>query len=188
MDIKHLIKQKEYERIEHILRRHVVTFFPEVFLFVVLSSIPVVLWFLAQALFPLLFSHPAWFPIFVLGLSAYSLGVFVIFFTQFIDFYLDLWVVTNDRIVDVEQFGLFARTISEVDLFRLQDVTTDIHGFFPTIFKYGDVVVKTASDNKSIVFKNVYRPNHIREDLIRLSHQDRKKNYTKPEKPTNVIV
>ncbi len=174
MDIQHLIKQKPYERIIHVLRRHPLTFFPELLLFVVLAFVPVVLGFLANATFPIILTHAVWFPIFILGSSAYYIAILVFFFTQFIDFYLDMWVVTNDRIIDVEQFGLFARTISELDLFRIQDVTSDVHGFFHTLFKFGDVTVKTASDNKSIVFRNVKGPNKIREDLITLSHEDRK--------------
>jgi len=101
----------------------------------------------------------------------------VLFFTQFIDYYLDLWVVTNDRIIDIEQFGLFSRITSELDLFRIQDVSSDITGLFSTMFNYGDVIVKTASNNQSIIFRNVSDPNTIRENLIKLSHEDRKYHY-----------
>jgi len=178
MDIQHLIKQKPYEHIVHVLRRHPLTFLPEFFLFLVLAFIPIVLVLLANATFPIILTNEIPFTIFVLGTSAYYIAILVFFFTQFIDFYLDIWVVTNDRIIDVEQFGLFARTISELDLFRIQDVTTDIHGFFHTLFKFGSVSVKTASDNKSIVFKNVNDPNRIREELISLSHEDKKYHYS----------
>ena len=45
---------------------------------------------------------------------------------------------------------------------------------FPSIFKYGDVQIKTASQNIKIIFKNVPKPNEIREALIQLSDEDRK--------------
>ena len=61
--------------------------------------------------------------------------------------------MTNDRIVDIEQHGLFSRTISEVDLFRIQDVTVDIHGIIATLLNYGNLTVKTASDNIHIIHR-----------------------------------
>ncbi len=177
MNVSHLIKQKSYEKVEYVLRRHPITFLPKILLFLLLiSTIPIV-YFIFQSLFPTLFFNEIFFTCSVLFASIYYLGILLFFYEQFIIFYLDMWVVTNDRIVDVEQLGLFSRTISELDLFRIQDVTTDVHGLFATVFNYGTVTVKTASNNVHIVFKNIYRPNKIREDLIQFSHIDRKFHY-----------
>lgn len=184
MHIEELIKQKSYERIVYVLRRHPITFIPILVVFIILLLVPVALGFLATTLFPEIVASPTYGTLLILLASAYTIAIFVFFFAQFIDFYLDIWIVTNDRIIDVEQFGLFARTISELDLFRIQDVTTDVHGFFATIFKFGVVTIKTASSNKNIVFKNIPDPNTIRENLIRLSHEDRKYHYNQPASPS----
>ena len=179
MHISALIKQKSYEHIEYVLRRHPITFLPILFLFLVLAAIPPVLYYMINFLFPLLFNGGGVvYPLAILLASTYYLSIFLFFYARFIDYYLDMWIVTNDRIMDVEQLNLFSRTISELDLFRIQDVTTDVHGFFATVFHYGDVSVKTASQNINIVFRQVPSPNKIREDLIHLSHEDRKYHYT----------
>lgn len=178
MDISHLIKQKSYERVVYILRRHWITFIPKAVLFVVLLLIPIALWLLLANLFPQILEGAVFYSLLVLLGSAYYLGVLLFFYTEFIIFYLDMWVVTNDRIVDVEQLGLFARTVSELDLFRIQDVTTDVRGFFATLFNYGIVEIKTASTNVNIVFRDISRPNTVREELIQLSHEDRKYHNT----------
>ena len=177
MHLSFLIKQKSYERVEHVLRRHPITFVPILLLFVALLAVPVVVYAMITALFPIILTDPTLYPLAVLLVSAYYLGIYLFFYAQFVDYYLDLWIVTNDRIVDIEQFGLFSRTISELDLFQIQDVTTDVHGFFATVFHYGDVSVKTASANVNIVFRNVPRPNKIREALVRLSDEDRKYHF-----------
>lgn len=174
MHLSFLIKQKSYERVVYVLRRHPITFVPIAFLFVVLLLVPAAVYAMISALFPAALSGQTLYPLAVLLASAYYLGAYLFFYAQFLDYYLDLWIVTNDRIVDIEQFGLFSRTISELDLFQIQDATTDVHGFFATIFHYGNVSVKTASANISIVFRNVPHPNKVREDLIRLSDEDRK--------------
>jgi len=174
MLISHLIKQKSYEKIEYLLRRHPITFIPILFLFIILSLVPVALYFMTSSLYPQFLTGPASYPILVLFASLYYLSIYLFFYSQFIDFYLDLWIVTNDRIVDIEQHGLFSRTTSELDLYRIQDVTVNVSGFFPTIFKYGNLTIKTASSNSDIVFRNIPNPNQVRQGLIQLSEEDLK--------------
>lgn len=177
MQLSHLIKQKSYEKVEYILRRHWFTFLPKIILFLFLAVVPVLLYFMIQTLYPTLFDHGVVFALGLVFASAFYLSILVFFYTEFIVFYLDMWVVTNDRIVDVEQLGIFSRSISELDLFRIQDVTADVHGAFATLIDYGTVTIKTASNNINIVFKDVKHPNKIREELIQLSHIDRKYHY-----------
>ena len=174
MNVSYLIKQKSYEKVKFIARRHIFTFFIQILLFVILGAMPFGLYLMIRSLFPTLLSAQ---PIYALGVllgSIYYLSVLLFFFTSFVDFYLDVWIVTNDRIIDIEQFGLFSRTISELELFRIQDITTNVHGIFPTIFKYGDVIVQTASTNVGVVFRSVKNPDKIRESLLELAHEDYK--------------
>ncbi|MBP9761072.1 MAG: PH domain-containing protein [Candidatus Magasanikbacteria bacterium] len=177
MTVSHLINQKPYERVVHVLRRDAITFIPTLLLFAILLIIPLAIYTMIDGLFPLFFMQDTRYALGILAISLYYLSILLFFFHQFIIFYLDMWVVTNDRIIDVEQLGLFSRTISEIDLFRIQDVTADVHGVFATLFRYGTVTVKTASNNSNIIFFDIPKPNEIREELIHLSHEDRKYHY-----------
>ncbi len=174
MSVHDIIKQKSYEKIVFVLHRHAITFIPIIFLFLILLAVPIIVYFLIESLYPSLLETAPLFQLGILLGSIYYLSIYLFFYVQFIDFYLDIWIVTNDRIVDIEQHNLFHRTITELDLFRIQDVTTEVHGIFPTLFNYGNVTVKTASSNTNIIFKNVPHPNHIREQLIHLADADRK--------------
>ena len=177
MKIDELIRQKSYEKIEHVLRRHPITFIPKIILFLVLLCIPAILYLLLTNMYPLIFDGPVIYPLAVMFTSVYLLSVYLFFFAQFIEFYLDVWIITNDRIIDVEQLGLISRSVSEVDLFRKQDVTSDVQGVVATFFNYGKVAIKTASVNVNIIAHDVSAPNKIREALIRLAHEDRKYHY-----------
>lgn len=177
MHIAHLIKQKSYEKIEYLLHRHPITFVPIAFVFILLMLVPAGVYFLINSLFPNLLYSTIIYPLGILLGSIYYLSIYLFFYAQFVDFYLDMWIVTNDRIIDVEQHGLFSRTISEADLFRIQDVTVDIQGFFNTIFNFGNVTVKTASSNVHIIFYNVPNPNEIRQALIQLADEDRQHHH-----------
>lgn len=173
MTVRELIRQKSYEHIVYVLRRHWFTFVMEVIFMVLLFFVPIVVWYLISSIYPGFFNAESWRILGILGGSIYYLATLMFLFTHFIDFYLDVWIVTNDRIIDMEQFGLFSRTISELDLFQIQDATTEVDGFLATMFNYGDVIIKTASNNSSIVFRKVPDPNMVRRRLIELSHDDR---------------
>jgi membrane protein YdbS with pleckstrin-like domain len=136
--------------------------------------IPVAVYFLFANLFTDLFANETIFTLAVLLASVYYLSIFLFFYAQFVVFYLDIWIVTNDRIIDVYQHGLFARTISEFDLYRIQDVTVEIKGLFASLFNYGNVNIKTASGNANITFYNIPNPNEVRETLVELAEDDRK--------------
>lgn len=180
MQISQLIKQKSYEHIVYVLRRHPIVFLPTVVLFTVLYCVPFVVYFMISFLVSDISLDPRWFALVVLGGAAYILCISVLFFVQFISYYLDVWIVTNDRIIDIEQYNIFSRSVSELDLFRIQDVSSEVHGFIRSLFRYGEVEIKTASQSIDLVFHAVPHPDVVREDLIRLSHEDRKYHYTQP--------
>jgi membrane protein YdbS with pleckstrin-like domain len=174
MHLSTLIKQKDYEKIVHVLRRDPITFVPRILLFLILSLIPILAYYFLNNYFPALLQSPVPFTLLVLFASIFYLSISLFLYTEFTLFYLDVSIVTNDRIVEMEQLGLFSRTISELELFRIQDVTSEVKGLFPSMFHYGNVLVKTASENSHIIFFNIRNPEKIREELIKLSHEDRK--------------
>lgn len=174
MHLSYFVQEKLNEHVEYVLRRHWLTFVPSIIIFLVMLAVPVIVYFLIQKLFPDLLSGPIIFPLSVLFASTYGLFSLLFFYVQFIDFYLDLWIITNERVIDVEQKGLFDRTIAELELENIQDVTSNVQGFWGTIFHYGDTFIATASSTDTIIFKQIPKPDFIRQELIRLSEIDKK--------------
>lgn len=76
----------------------------------------------------------------------YLMAVVLIIFMFWIDYYLDIWIITSERVIDVEQLGLFNRKISEFMLDRVQDVTVEIPNFTATVLKYGNIIIQTAGE------------------------------------------
>lgn len=177
---KQVIKQKSYEKIIHLLRRHPITFVPKVLFFVILLGVEYGLYFLLSSMFPQLFVNNITYAILLLGATAYTLSILLFLYTAFINYFLDMWFVTNDRIVDVLQAGLFDRTISETDLYRIQDVTSKSEGLFATMFNYGEVNIQTAASQERFTFYNVHNPHKIREELVQLAEEDRKYHMKQP--------
>jgi len=59
-------------------------------------------------------------------------------------YYLDLWVITDRRIILVDQVGFFNRNVSIFRLERLQDITFKINGIIPTFLNFGALNAQTA--------------------------------------------
>lgn len=61
------------------------------------------------------------------------------------DYYLDLFVLTNERIITINQKGFFNREIGSFRLEKLQDMQVAINGLIPTFLDFGTVEAETAS-------------------------------------------
>lgn len=175
MSIRQLFIQHPGEKVDFTLRRHPLTFVPAVFLFLVLAALPYAMKAIFLAEKPIEFPHELARLGAVLLVSMYYLGVWLLFFGQFIDYYLDIAIITNDRIIDIEQKGLFGRSISELDLTRVQDVHSEIKGIVATLFSFGNVTVQSAAEDKNFIFHQVPNPHRARQRILELAALDRKR-------------
>ncbi len=175
MRVENLIDLSHNEKVLYFLRRHWIIFFVDVVMIAALMLMPVGVYFLLDRLFPALLVGAFSRPLLILLGSIFYLMAWLFFITSFVDYYLDAWVVTTDRIVDVEQHGLFSRTISELDLARVQDVTSEVKGVIPSIFNYGNVYVQTAGEVERFDFEQIARPHEVRKHLLELIEQDQKR-------------
>ena len=153
------------------LRRHWFIFFKIFLLFAVLFSLPVVIYYFFNAALPGIYDNPITYPILLVGVFIYYLMTLVFAFTFWTTTYLDVWTITTERIINREQNGLFNRVVSELDLYRVQDVTAEQKGFFATIFHYGDVYIQSAGSKERFVFEQVPNPYSIAKMVQRLDEK-----------------
>jgi uncharacterized membrane protein YdbT with pleckstrin-like domain len=91
----------------------------------------------------------------------------------FVDYYLDVWIVTDRRVINIEQKGLFSRQVSELYYAKIQDVTTEVKGLFPTFLNYGDLFVQTAAEKERFRFHNIPNPYEVKDLVMRLQKEGR---------------
>ena len=95
----------------------------------------------------------------------YLMVILLVFLTFWLDYYFDVWIITTERIVDIEQRGLFNREVSEFILKNVQDVTITIPGMIATFLKFGNIVIQTAGE-RSFTIKEVPDVYHIKNVII----------------------
>ncbi|MDP3985498.1 MAG: PH domain-containing protein [bacterium] len=99
-----------------------------------------------------------------------------------IEWYFTMCVVTNRRIVDIDQHGFFDRTVSEVAYQKIQDVSYRIKGVLPTILRYGTVVIQTAGSSAVVELRRMKQPERVADlinefrELEQVPVVDRRKN------------
>ncbi len=89
--------------------------------------------------------------------------IWVAFFILWTGYYLDILILTNKRIIEIEQKALFVREISTFRLDRIQDITVDVNGVIPTFFDFGDIHIQTAGEVPEISVKGIPDPHKVRE-------------------------
>lgn len=151
------------EQILLVLRRHWYVVFRRIALFAFTAFVPGVALLAAGTLGrPFVFDPRNLGSILgVLALSTYELLVWIFFYVAWLDYELDVFIVTDQRIVNIAQNGLFARTVSEQRLFRVQDVMSEVKGIIPTFLRFGTVYVQTAGEQGHFIFRNVPNPEHV---------------------------
>ncbi len=172
----HLTDHLPGEKVIAVFHRDAFIAVKRVIFFGLLLLLPIIVIGMINFLFPEL-AGMAWvFPALLLVGSAYMFFVWLLFFFSLIDYFLDVWIVTDQRIIDIHQAGFFSRSVSEVKLSRVQDISSEIEGFWPTMLKYGNVIVQTASEQSKLFFEEVPKPDHIRDLLVKLTSEHKPVN------------
>ncbi|MBI1957016.1 MAG: PH domain-containing protein [Candidatus Niyogibacteria bacterium] len=95
----------------------------------------------------------------------YMLVVLLIAFVLWMDYYLDVWIVTTERIIDVEQIGMFRREVSEFPISNIQDVTVEVPNFVATLFHYGNIRIQTAG-NQSFSARDIPNVERVKNVIL----------------------
>ncbi len=101
---------------------------------------------------------------FYLFLEFALLGLFL----NLTDYYLDIWIVTNEKMIFIELQGLFRRTVASVNLKSIEDITTEMKGIIPTFLDYGTIKVESAGTDGEFFFKQISHPNEVKDLILKV--------------------
>ncbi|MEK7514307.1 MAG: PH domain-containing protein [Patescibacteria group bacterium] len=89
-------------------------------------------------------------------------------FIRWTDYYLDVWYVTDRRVIEIEQHGFFNRHVSSMPFDKIQDITIETKGIFATLLNFGDLKVETAGDKEgNFMLPHATRPHKAKEIILR---------------------
>lgn len=160
--------QKEKETIILFLRAHLITNLTWIILpFILCFLPPIVFLFTSISGIDFLNTDIAKKFALVFTLLYYSL-VLSYFFISFLHWFYNVFIVTSERVIDIDYSDIVVHNIAIVAISHVQDVNYSQSGFIPTFFNFGDLFVQTAGEEKNFEAHSVPKPReatHIIGDL-----------------------
>ncbi|MFP3895634.1 MAG: cyclic nucleotide-binding domain-containing protein [Anaerolineales bacterium] len=113
---------------------------------------------------PLVTKLYPYYPFMLVPVTIFLVGLL---WWNMVDWGNDLYIVTNDRIVDIDKRPLFvSEERREASLGMIQHVSLEIPSFVAAAFDYGDVVIQTAGAG-SFTFNRVPNPHDVQNEIFR---------------------
>lgn len=149
------------------VRKHWFVMVPATFIVVIAIFAPFVAYGLVEVSVPIfaeiITAHIA---VFFFGSFLWALLWWMFWFLSWTDYYLDIWYITDKRIVDVEQKGVFHRVVATLRFEKVQDVTYESKGALAVLLDFGDIRVQTAGTAREVVIRYAQNPEQVKRDII----------------------
>lgn len=155
--------QDAEEVVELFLRQHPIVNLPWIFVAIILIIAPIFLFPFISAFLPFSLSVPLSYAL--VGTGFWYLAVFGFILVSFIQWYFNIYILTNERIVDIDFLYLLYKHIGVAELDKIEDISFNSTGFIATIFNYGTVLVQTAGESQVIEFELVPQPDKVVEAI-----------------------
>ena len=120
-------------------------------------------------------------------LSLYFALLVAFLFFEWTDYYLDTWIITNKRIIDVEQNGLFDRHVAEIPLSRVQDITIEVKGIIETFLHFGTIRIQTAGE-RDFFIHDVPHLQQLKDIILKGAEENRAQDQKEPPVTTEKIA
>ena len=125
--------QRENEKVAWVFRRHISTAKGGLFWLVIvmgLGYLPMVMWPGQQVMFWIFFGAT------ILGILGFCYSLML--------WYFSLYIVTDQRIRQVVQKGLFRKTVVDLGLDKVASISMNVPGLLAGLGNYGTIIIQTA--------------------------------------------
>lgn len=147
--------QEEHEKVLLLLRKHPITQISWVLLVALMLIAPL----FVLPYVPLYGILPAAHQSVIL-LGWYLLS-FAFLLEKALSWIFNVYIITDERIVDTDFYSLIYKRISEAKLDRIEDVTSETGGMLRSLFDFGTVTVQTAAEKREFEFEDVPHPGRV---------------------------
>lgn len=97
----------------------------------------------------------------IIGMMTWYMVTFAFSFEKFLSWYFDVFIITDERVIDIDFNNMLDKKFSEAKISMIQDITSRVSGVSQTLFNYGTVFVQTAAEVPEITFEKVPNPEKI---------------------------
>ena len=100
------------------------------------------------------------------GLAVGLIVGFLIFIPSYISWYFSVYIVSDQRLLQISQKGLWNRSVVDISLSQIQMVNYEIAGFNQTILGFGTIMMQTFVGD--LVIHEVHHPEKIQQKILKV--------------------
>ncbi len=100
------------------------------------------------------------------GLAAGFILAILVFMPSWIGWYYSLFIVTDQRLIQITQKGLFHRSVVDLSLTQIQMVNYQIAGLQETLLGFGTIMMQTYVGD--LVIHDVHHPAKIQKKMLNI--------------------
>jgi|SRR5579884_2000945 len=164
------IQQNADEVIELLLRRHPITNLPWIVTAVIALFLPFLILFADRTIGTNVISQlPGTVALELLIM--YDLLVLAYVVESFLFWYFNIYIVTNQHLVEIKFDSLLSRDIIELQYDEIQTVQSIIKGIMRETFNFGTVVIETAAKDEPEEFTDVPQPDMVADRIRDIQQQ-----------------
>lgn len=93
-------------------------------------------------------------------------------FEEFLTWFFSVNIVTDERVIDVDFYGLLFKHVSVAQIAKIQDLNYIQKGMLASMFNFGHVMIQTAGEVQTFDFNNVPNPDRVVKILSELVAQE----------------
>ena len=159
------------------VRKHWYVFAKDAIIILFLMFLPIIL-YIGLKISPItLLTTGNEYVLFIFLYTVWFFVFWVIFFFVWTEYYLDVWIITDQKMIDVDQISLFAREISTLQLDKIQDVTVEVHGIIATFLRFGTLHVQTAGEKREFIINNIAKPQKVKDSISSAIEEYNRKHF-----------
>ncbi|MEK7119487.1 MAG: PH domain-containing protein [Patescibacteria group bacterium] len=155
--------QEEKEDVVLFLRQHPIVNVPWIIGAIVMLIAPTVLFPFIFSFLPIAGALPVGYMI--VGTVFWYVATFGFILGNFLYWFFNIYIVTNERVVDIDFLYLLYKRFSQAELTKIQDISYASGGVLATIFDYGNVTIETAGEAPNLEFEKVPHPQKVVETI-----------------------
>lgn len=106
------------------------------------------------------------FPVFFGGLAAGLLLGALLFAPGWIAWFYSVFIVTDQRFIQITQKGLFHRSVVDIGLPQIQMVNYEVAGLEETMLGFGTIMMQTYMGE--LLIHDVHHPAHIQKKMLKI--------------------
>ena len=98
------------------------------------------------------------------GLAAGALLGLVVFIPSWISWYFSVYIVTDQRLLQIKQKGFWTRSVVDMNLNQIQMVNYEVAGMQETMLGFGTIMMQTFVGD--LVIHDVHHPEKIQKKIL----------------------